>query len=231
MVRRLLLAALCLSSPLTCASQNINGEATYISFSVLGAQDTIPLAINASGTVTGYYYASPSLVRGFLRTADGTISTFDVMGGVWTQPESINAKGDIAGFYDLILGGAHQVTQGFLRYANGRIVTIGPPGQTTPPTITDPVSINDFDEIAGDYVSEGLSSFTWSAQAGYQVPIQLSQADATATAINASGSVVGTMMAATGREGFVFHPDGYWAVITLPTAPLANGNLQPGGLC
>ena len=134
MVRCLLLAALCLSSPLTCASQNINGEATYISFSVLGAQGTIPLAINASGTVTGYYYASPSLVRGFLRTADGTISTFDVMGGVWTQPKSINAKGDIAGFYDLILEGAHQVTQGFLRYANGRIVTIGPPGQTTTPT-------------------------------------------------------------------------------------------------
>ena len=225
MVRCLLLAALCLSSPLTCASQNINGEATYISFSVPGAQGTFPLAINASGTVTGYYYASPSQARGFSRTADGTISTFDVMGGVLTQPESINAKGDIAGFYALISEGAHQVTQGFLRYANGRIVTIGPPGQTRTPSVTEPVSINDFDEIAGDYVSDGSSSFTWSAPAGYQVPIQLSQAEATATAINASGSVVGSMIAATGTEGFVLHPDGYFAVITLPTTTLANGNV------
>jgi hypothetical protein len=226
MIRWLFFAALCLSSPLTCMSQNINGEATYISFSVPGAQGTFPLGINASGTVTGYYSSSATQVRGFVRTADGTITRIDVMGGALTVPESINSQGDIAGYYYLVAGGAHQVSEGFLRYANGRIVTFEPPGQTIPPSNTEPVSINDFDQITGYYQSDGdPSSFIWSERTGYQVPTQLSRSGVLATTINASGSVVGSMLTATGAEGFVLHPDGYWAAITLPGVPLGNGNV------
>jgi len=82
MIPRSMVAALCLLGPLTCTAHggNINGEATYISFSVPGALGTYPMSINASMTVTGYYYVSPTVARGFLRDADGTITTFNVGG-------------------------------------------------------------------------------------------------------------------------------------------------------
>src|SRR5580698_3241896 len=106
MIPRLILAVLCILGPLTCAAQGgIHGEATYVSFSVPGSDGTYPMSINASMTVTGYYYVAdvtPAFVRGFVRDADGAITTFD-MGGpfglgdgtVWTIPESINAAGDV----------------------------------------------------------------------------------------------------------------------------------------
>jgi hypothetical protein len=40
-----------------------------------------------------------------------------------------------------------------------------------------------------------------------------------ALAINASGSVVGYFGYGNGWAGFVAHPDGYWAEITIPAAP------------
>jgi hypothetical protein len=76
---------------LTCAAQEgINGEATYIPFSVPGALGTYPMSINASMVVTGYYYVSSTVTRGFLREADGAFTTFALPGSLWTRPESIN---------------------------------------------------------------------------------------------------------------------------------------------
>jgi hypothetical protein len=153
MISRFMVAALCVLGPLTCVAHgsNINGEATYISFSVPGALGTYPVGINASMEVTGYYNVSPTAARGFLREPDGTITTFDVAGAVWTQPEGINAAGDITGFYDEQAGAA---VQGFLRYADGRVITF-----IANPAIylgLLPVSINDFDEVAGNFVPNRL---------------------------------------------------------------------------
>ena len=119
------------------------------SFSVPGAFGTYPMSINASMTVTGYYYVSPTVARGFLRETDGTITTFDVAGGVWTGPEGINDAGNVTGFYELVAG----VPQGFLRYADGHIITFddpATPAQYGFPLGAQPVSISDFDDIAGN---------------------------------------------------------------------------------
>jgi hypothetical protein len=104
---------LCMLGPLTCLAHggNINGEATYVSFSVPGGLGTYPMSINASMTVTGYYNVSATGARGFLREQDGTITTFGVPGAIWTEPEGINAAGDITGFYELVAG----TPRGFLR--------------------------------------------------------------------------------------------------------------------
>jgi hypothetical protein len=120
-----LVAALCVLGPLTCVAHggNINGEATYISFSVPGALGTYPMSINASMAVTGYYYVAPTVARGFLREADGTFTTFDVAGGIWTEPEGINAAGDTTGFYQLPAG----VPQGFSGTPKGRFIIFDPP--------------------------------------------------------------------------------------------------------
>jgi hypothetical protein len=150
MIPRFMVAALCVLGPLTCAAQGPaeSSEVTYISFSVAGALGTHPTGINASMVVTGYYYVTPTLARGFLREADGTITTFDVAGAIWTEPDGINAAGNITGFYELVAG----VPQGFPRYADGHIITFDPsPAQKGMPLEAQPVSISDFDAIAGNY--------------------------------------------------------------------------------
>ena len=118
MIPRFVVADLFVLGLLTCVAHggNINGEATYISFSVPGALGTYPMSINASMAVTGYYYVTKTRTRGFLREADGTITTFDVPKEVGTQPEGINAAGNITGFY---YGVGEVSPQGFLRYADG----------------------------------------------------------------------------------------------------------------
>jgi hypothetical protein len=119
-------------SLLTCAAQEgINGEATYISSSVPGALGTYPMSINASMTVTGFYYVAdvtPTGVRGFVRDADGTITT---------APHSISTDkaGDVAGSYT----DAGGVEHGFVRNPYGTLTTFDPPegNQTTATSIAD----------------------------------------------------------------------------------------------
>jgi hypothetical protein len=221
MIRRFIAAAFCVLGPFTCPAHggNINGEATYISFSVPGALGTYPMSINASMAVTGYYYVSPTVTRGFLRDADGTITTFNVGGAVWTEPASINAPGNITGSYELVAG----VPQGFLRYADGRIITFDPPPpRAGSPAEAQPVSISDFDDIAGNYPFFAYPAvFIRSAAGVYHADISFGRVTF-ATAINASGSVVGYSNDGLGPYswGFVVHPDGYAAPITVPVPPV-----------
>src|ERR1700761_1705220 len=149
MRKLVLIAVLFLAVVGRCYSQNVNGEATYVSFSISGAQGTYPMAINDSMTVTGYYVASSTQSYGFLRESDGSVTTFSAPGAIWTVPESINAAGDITGFYEATAG----TPEGFLRYVDGRMVTFEPPDlggyHLAPQAI--PVSINEFDVIAGSF--------------------------------------------------------------------------------
>jgi hypothetical protein len=180
------------------------------------------MSINSSMTVTGYYNLSPTQARGFVREADGSILNFDVAGAAWTEPESINSAGDITGFYELTAG----VAQGFLRYVDGRIVTFVPPYRSplfAPEAL--PVSINDFDEIAGNYPEplQASSAFirpregyfdTFKADLGAAYGV-------VATAINGSGDVVGFI--AEGDVGFSLHSaDDVWTQLVVPAVPGAE---------
>ncbi|MGC2400408.1 MAG: hypothetical protein WA510_11515 [Acidobacteriaceae bacterium] len=215
--------------PLICLAQggSINGEATYVSFSVPGALGTYPMGINASMQVTGYYTVSSGMAHGFLREADGTISTFDVPGARWTQPAFINTAGDIAGEAVPPTG----VAQGFLRYADGRTVVI-PGNQAAYESVT-VAGINDFDEIAGDYLHLGVTAFTRSRNGEFAA---LPPPHAVATGLNASGSVIGILPDQYGFTGFVSHPDGDWTTVgpvatsvcgdqTIPEAINAGGTI------
>jgi uncharacterized membrane protein len=218
MIPRFIVLALGVLGPLVCVAHggSINGEATYVSFSVPGALGTYPMSINASMEVTGYYYVTPTVERGFLREADGTITTFDVdvVIGNGTQPEAINDAGDITGQY-----WAGIVARGFLRYADGRIVTFGPDPTTRFEGLL-PVSINNFDEVAGLFDAETQSGFTRTrlgVMTGLAPPYP-NNLGTEATAINANGAVVGYYLNLAAGVGFLAHPDGYWAEIAVPSA-------------
>jgi hypothetical protein len=246
MIPRFIVAAFCVLGPLTYVAYggNINGEATYVSFSVPGALGTYPMSINASMEVTGYYYVSPTVARGFLREADGTFTTFDVAGGIWTQPEGINVAGNITGFYELLAG----VPRGFLRYADGRVITFDPPPAVEGmPLQSQPTSISDFDDIAGTYLYAWVdfgttryppqpAVFTRSAAGVFNtIPPQPTFGPGFssfwATAINASGAVVGYF---TGDvpygSGFLAHPDGYFGQFFVPGAYPCTQQTFPEGI-
>ena len=217
MIPRCLTAALCVLGPLTsfALGANINGEATYISFSVPGALGTFPMSINASMIVAGYYDESSTSRRGFVRDAEGTITTFNIAGAASTQPQSINAAGDITGFYFSQPGLA---SSGFLRYADGRIIVLsGNPGAYESVV---PAAINDFDNIVGDYFHDGVVAFSRSRTGEFT---SLPPPNSVATAINATGTVVGVLAGPYAFTGFVAHPDGYWAAIG-PAASLSCGD-------
>jgi hypothetical protein len=215
-------AALCVLGSLTGAAHgsNINGQANYILFEVPAGLGTYPMAVNSSMTVTGYYFVTVNVARGFIRTEDGTIDTFGVAGAAWTRPVSINAAGDITGFYESATGAPGNEPQGFLRYADGRIITFYPPPQAGEAPEGFPASINDFDDIVGTVYNSSSTSygFTRSREGVYSPQISFGD-DTVATAINSSGSVVGYASSffpgyAT-TTGFVAHPDGYHFTFTV----------------
>ncbi len=229
MIPRSVVVALCVLGPLTCVAYggNINGEATYISFSVPGALGTYPMGINASMEVTGSYTSAPLVGRGFLREADGTITTFAVAGATMTQPQAINAAGNITGYYFDEGGDA---ARGFLRYADGRILTFAA-NQTVPFTALAPIAINDFDELAGNYANRSITAFTRSREGAFTT-VEVANGPGIATAINASGSVVG-FYGGVGNDvftGFVAHPDGYWAQIEFPGNPACANQIIPDAI-
>jgi YD repeat-containing protein len=231
MIPRFMVVALCVLGPLTCVAHggNINGEATYVSFFVPGGLGTYPMSINASMEVTGYYNVSATGARGFLREADGTITTFNVPGAVWTEPEGINAAGNITGFYELVAG----IPRGFLRYADGRLITFDPPPPVEGMALqSQPISISDFDDIAGTYLYAWLNFgttryppqpavFTRSRAGVFNTIPPTSTfgpgfSSFWATAINGSGAVVGYFTGDPLESGFVAHPDGYFGQFTVP---------------
>jgi hypothetical protein len=200
-LRRLSGGALCIFSLFFSAACAGGSEASYISFQVPGAMGTYPMSINNFMTVTGYYYASATLVRGFVRQADGLITTFDAVGSAWTEPEGINDAGEITGYYlpTLPVGFASPEPHAFLRYPNGRIVTFSPPcdgifacGESQP------VGINAFGEVVGTYpYGRGVSAaiFTRSRDGSFtnfNVGTDIDE-DIFATAINAEGTYVGIL--------------------------------------
>src|ERR1035441_1016716 len=118
-----------------------------------------PVAINAAGTITGYYLGYTTqpqqggyvLAHCFVRTADGTFTTVDAPGaGTGAYPEGqgttctgINAAGVIAGSYVDANGLGH----GFARTAGGTMISFDPPGSAG----TAPLGISDAGVIAGFY--------------------------------------------------------------------------------
>jgi hypothetical protein len=206
---------LCVLSSLLSAAQEpaASSDVSYLSFSVPGALGTYPMSINDSMVVTGYCYVSPTITRGFLRDADGTITTFAAPGGESTEPVSINAAGVVTG-----IGLTGNFSFGFMRYADGRIVTLE---DLLAPEQALPVSINAFGEVAGVYRGGvgGTTGFMRS-RAGVFTTLEYPKGSFNATRVtglNDSGTVVGYFpVNPAGTASFITHPDGFSIQFILP---------------
>jgi uncharacterized membrane protein len=136
-------------------------DGTYTLFQA-GLYETIPLGINRSGTIGGFYIAPPNQQGGFVRSPDGTITLFALPAGGTVPPSGllfygritsgvsggINAQGAVTGTYL----DQNNISHGFLRSPDGTLTTIDlGPGNTFA------VGINDLGEVAGSYQHEGKS--------------------------------------------------------------------------
>ena len=114
-------------------------------------QGTVPLAINDSGEIVGYFVDSNNVYHGFIRSADGAFTTFDAPGAgtgysQGTEPSGIGDEGQVVGFYY----DANYTYHGFQRDVDGTIITIDAPhAGTASKQGTDVTSINKGGESAG----------------------------------------------------------------------------------
>jgi uncharacterized membrane protein len=162
-----------------------------------------------------------------VREADGSITTFKVPGSLWTEPESINDEGDIAGFYELVDGSP----RGFARLAaDGRVVISEAAGPPDGPQ-AQPVSINAFKVIAGNYpqspdtsagfirlANGNFSTFALGEEVDYPTVV---------TGLNANGTVVGYVSHGGGAESaFYRHPDGFAIQFSVPVPGESSRNFN-----
>lgn len=117
-------------------------------FNIKGARyGTNFAAINSKDVIVGSYTDRFDRERGFLRSADGTITNFNPPHSTLTNPSSINDGGMIVGCFrtDDNYGGG--CVHGFIRAADGTYSEFDPQGSAS----TVPTSINDHGAIAGYY--------------------------------------------------------------------------------
>ncbi len=205
------------------------GQMTFTAFDPPGSANTHPTAMNASGTIVGYYQDANSVEHGFVRTREGYIQTYDAPGTdtssgafvIDTLIKGINDSGEITGNYSTTNG-----VYGFLR---------------TPNVFNAswfegvfPGSINDSGAITGIYAPDLLAV----SQQGF-----LRTPNGTFTAfvvpgsgtrpfqgvipncINRSGAIVGTYVdESNASHGFLRAADGTITTLDVPGGPNTLGN-------
>jgi hypothetical protein len=189
-------------------SPKVSSSPTSTVFSVTGATNTSPAAINDSGVVVGSYWfdCSPSNVceKSFIRAADGTITTFGVPGADETQAVAINASGETTGFFS-----GNGTTGSFVRKANGKIIQFGVVNSSDDVNYPQASGINDRGEVVGNYSSTvgnpGNERAFIRGPGGFIKGIDV--ADGGTPSINASGMITG-YYGGFDDGAFVRTPDG-----------------------
>ena len=158
-----------------------------------------PMAINASGEITGAAYYDEVHTHGFIRDTDGNVTIFDPPGDthVQTYPFSINSSGLIVGvWYDV-----NSVRHGMMRDPMGNVTSFDVPhARTVAQTGTMATSVNDSGEIVGWALSDTGMVFLF-AIFGTNAPIEFVDPDAItngfgrgtfAIQVNAGGAIIGS---------------------------------------
>ncbi len=194
---------------------------------------TVATAINASGVIAGYYFASDG-THGFVRNLDGTFVSFDSpLGPSAGQivPMSINNAGVITGFYNDPNFGSfgNGAVHGFIRKPDSTFTTFDAPIDPSNPTPgTLPYSIDSAGQIAGRYwicniqdnpCTDGFLRQPDGTIATFAAPN--GQGSTWTQGIDAAGAVAGYFVDLTNftEHGFLRAPDATFTVIDVPGAP------------
>jgi hypothetical protein len=228
-------------------AQTLDGTVTAINAPDAGTgnQDgTVAMGINASGAITGLFFAAKQVPFGFVRVA-GTLTEFgvDCQGSSITTdcyatiPVSIDAAGDVTGTSRSGLT-ASSVSHGFVRAAGGAITTFDPVGSVAGSgefTGTLPLGIDPGGNyITGTYTdSNGLEhGFVRSTSDGTITSFDAPLAATTLTfllagtggfSVNASGQIAGTYVDSNSVfHGFLLTPAAAAQAATPTFSPAAG---------
>jgi hypothetical protein len=188
---------------------------------------TFAVKINASGMIAGYYRDTSGWnSHGFIRKPNGNFTEFDVTGLYDVTVTSMNNSGDVVGWGGHDSGGVIR-TQGFLRFASGKIIQINIPGTVG----TSPEAINDGGVVAGTYFdSKGDHGFIRDAKGNYtlfddpEVVTGKEERGTFVSGIQTNGTVVGYYTGKTGTgHGYLRDQFGNFTNFDAPDA--GNGFL------
>ena len=187
-------------------------DPSYTIFDLPNSIATRPKAVNAAGTVAGYYYGKKhskcSSDCGFIRHADGTFTTFSIA----------NATIDVAGIddQDTVAGTYEDDTSlyGFLRTADGTITKINLPGGQTRVS-----AMNANGAVAGTFVPKDFTKGFLRAPDGSKTTFKSTKEnDTIPQSINADGAITGYIPAQNKTRAFIRAADGKLTVFNAPHA-------------
>jgi hypothetical protein len=174
-------------------------DPNFVTFAI--GDQTLPLAINSSGTVVGTYHAG-DINHGFVRQPDGSIETFDVRESRGTFATSINENGEVTGNFYIKDARRGNITRGFVRKPNGKIKIFDVPQRHSAGIF--PMTINSAGMIFG--VATRLRTYSGFIRAvdGQLTAVDCPDGRTWLEAANDSGTATGTC-----NDGaYVRDPDG-----------------------
>lgn len=137
-----------------------DGHATTFQYQ----QGIVPTSINASGTTAGWYGPDSGSIQGLVCSAEGKITPFELPSQVGDSVDifpRLNPAGEVTGSYTVTnvpnsQSGPSEITYGFLRSYDGKIVSFAVPGNGV--FNTAPCGINDFEVATGTTTPKPASS-------------------------------------------------------------------------
>jgi hypothetical protein len=155
---------------------------------------TIPTALNDSGTIAGFYDSSTGLVHGFF-LKDGVFTAYDYPGSNFTMIQGINEAGDFVGYYSI------NQTYGAFASIGGNLIPITIPSST----FISPTDINNDGEIVGWYNTPNNSlGFVMEADGTLHNPIHPRGGSATFFGTSDKRYSVGQTYDGTGLHGLFY---------------------------
>lgn len=179
----------------------------------VGQTYTGELQINAVGEIAGVYQDVPGESRGFIRSANGSITKFNPGGaGGFTDVRGINESGTVVGIYSTT--NSVPPAQAYVRTRDGALTTFTIPGSD----YVFPWGINDLGEVTGVYYYDGdslVGGFVRSP--GGMITTFNYAAGIVPLAINRAGTIIGWYGPPVGAfQGFARRPDGTIAPFSMP---------------
>jgi hypothetical protein len=215
------------------------GTISSIDVPFAGAQGTFAFANNSKGTITGWYGDANGNDQPFVRSPDGKFTAVTPPGDVFgALSQSLNNQDAIDGlFVD-----SNSVLQGFLRQANGSIITFDAPlagtgnGQGTLPAVVYSTythhGLNERGDLTGAAVDSGNTAHGFLRTkdgnfVSFDVPgAGVGNLNGTYPgSINSSGTIAGLYFDNNGvAHGFVRHADGSIVPFDAPGAAAVPGS-------
>jgi hypothetical protein len=182
---------------------------TYVSIVQPGAKATIPVGLNASGEVVGYWYDSNYAAHPFVYQ-NGAITPFSFPEGVdGISITGINDAGAICGGY----ADSNDASHGFIYTAKGKLTTIDVPGGTD----TFVNAMNNEGEVAGSAFVNGYGvAFVYRKGVYTVISPATPETYFIPQAINGHGSVAGYQESEFGTETGFTYIAGVYTLLSLP---------------